>query len=102
MYHLAHRADVRATAGNAEFFDQYIWVARARLALAAKHARKCQVAPFVSLGIDVVFVGTAPFFDAQIHNVFNLGKQCSELRICDIAHARCRVDRCAGCRSERI
>ena len=62
------------TASDSDLFYQHIWVTWAGLPLAAKDISEGKVTSLVASSIDIVFVGAAAFFDAKIHNSFNINK----------------------------
>lgn len=63
------------TTSDFDLLDNHIGMSRTWQAFFAKDTREVDVTPPLALGVDIVSVGTAAFFDAEIHDVFNFLQQ---------------------------
>jgi hypothetical protein len=66
-YSLTLWADVGAAGGDARFLYGRA-AAGTGLAFAAKDIGEAEVAALLAFGIHIVFIRTAAFFDAEVHN----------------------------------
>ena len=72
LYHLADWTDVCTTTGDADFFDHDTWVTRTGMAFTAKDAGEIDIATALAFRVHIISIGTATFFDTEIHDVFDL------------------------------